>query len=486
MKKVFFSLLAILLSLTLSGCSLQDLVGGKKEKASSKSTQQSEKQIIAVALAEDEPNKALILRGIEDMAKDEDLEVKVLSAQDATSGQQSGSSGSQEKGGKDQKNQSSKGSSSESPLKDAKILIYQGGSPEILQAAQENKVPILALNELPAGVKAAGVILPNPDQAGELMAQSIAEKVSEGHVVFLQGDPGDSAAQAALAAFKRVLSKNSKITLHVISNPQGAESMAKQSLTDYLQKNPDQVKAIGAENEKLAAMANGLLKAQQLESKILLIGGQANNQSLDRMASGSQLADIDTSPYVQGVNAFQWAQKIVKKESLDISESVTGDQGEVPAKIIPVKPVTSENLAVVQKSYTKAAEAQKQETQKQDTKGQEAGSKQGSSGSSSGSNSSNSQSGGQQGSSGGQQGAGSMPQGVNKVTEKVHTEITREYLDAQGKVIGSEQSANDQVRTIPPEMLQKEMQQSKQSGGQGQESGGEKQGDAEKQDQKKQ
>jgi len=465
MKRILLVFFVILLSLTLTGCSLQDLLGNKKQKTSSKSSQDNQKPIIAVALNDEDPNKALILRGIEDMAKKEDMEVKVLSAKDTASGQQAeGKTGSQSKSDGNSKDQKK-----ESPLKDAKILIYQGGNKEFLQSAQEDKVPILALNEVPAGVKAAGVILPDPNQAGELMAQPILSKVTEGQVVFLQGDPGDSAAQEALAALRRVLNKNPKITVHSISNPSGSESIAKQALMEYLKKNPDKVQVICAQNEKLAAQAYEVLKDQQLEKKIPLIGGQANIQSLQRMASGGQIADIDTAPYIQGVNAFQWAQKIVKNEALDISASLTGDQGEVPAKIVPVKTVTPENLAVVQKSYTKAAEAQKQEeAQKKSESKQGSDQKKQGSSQSSDSKQGSSQNESKQGSSstpgGEQQTGGNMPQGVSKVTEKIRTEITREYLDAQGKVIGTEKNANDQVRTIPPEMLLKEMQQSKQGG----------------------
>jgi ABC-type sugar transport system substrate-binding protein len=498
MKRFFLIFFVILLSLTLTGCSLQDLLGNKKQKTSSKSSPEEEKKAIAVALNDEDPNKSIILLGIENMAKEGDMEVKVLSAKDVAGGQQA-EGGSQSKSksdtksksngnSKDQKDksQSTGGKDSESPLKDAKILIYQGGNKEFLQSAQENKVPILALSELPAGVKTTGIILPDPNQAGELMAQTILNKVSEGQVVFLQGDPGDSVAQEELAAFKRVLSKNPKITVHSITNPAGSESIAKQGLMEYLQKNPDTVKAIGAQNEKLAAQASELIKAQQLEKKILLVGGQANTQSLQRMASGTQVADIDTAPYILGVNAFQWAQKVVNKESLDINESITGDQGEVPAKIVPVKSVTPENLAVVQKSYVKAVEAQKQEEAKkqQDAQKQEGDKKQEGQQSSgdkkSDSGGSDQKEGQQQGPS---QGGVNIPQGATKVTEKVHTEITREYLDDKGKVIGTEKNSNDQARTIPPEILIKEQQAQqgaqqakKEGGGDKKEGGGEDEG----------
>lgn len=482
MKRFLLILFIALLSLTLTGCSFQELLGKGKGKTT-KSSQNEQKQTIAVALDDQDPNRALILRGIEDMAKKEDMEIQVLSAKDTESAQKAQSKNNGKANG--QKEQSSsqgnekKGSSSQegekeqSPLKDAKVLIYKGGNKQFIQTALEAKVPVLALDEIPAGVKAAGIILPDPDQLGALMAEPLLAKISEGQVVFLQGDPGNSASLETVAGLKRALNKNPKISVHVISNPAGSEAVAKQSLQEYLQKNPEGVKAIAAQNEKLASQAAEVLKTLQLDKKVLLVGADANLQSLQRMATGSQAADIDTAPYIQGVNAFQWAQKIMKNESLDISESITGDQGEVPAKIIPVKSVTSENLALVQKSYTQAIEAQKEQEaakEAEQNKGNQKDQKDQQK-----SNSGDKQEGQSGGESAQQQGNVAVPQGAEKVTERVRTEITREYLDGQGNVIGTEKAANDQVRTVPPEMLLQEMQKAQQGGqqeGQKSEQGG--------------
>lgn len=481
MKKILLIIFPLCLSLTITGCSLQDLLGKKQKTQSSSQSQQ--KMVIAVALNEQDPNKALIQRGIEDMAQKENIEVKVISSGKA-GGQQSGSSsgGQSSQGsssGEKSNSQSSQGQSSggsnskdsSSPLKGAKILIYQGGNPELLQSVQEEKIPVVALNELPSGVKAAGIILPDPQKAGALMAEPVLTKATEGQVVILQGDPSDSSSQEMVGTIKQILSKNPKLTVQVIASPAGSEAVARQGLMDVLQKNPGKVQAVIAQTEKLAAQAAEVLKSQQLEKKILLVGGQANQQSLQRMAGGTQVADVDTSPYIQGVNAFQWAQKIVNKESLDISESVTGEQGEVPAKIVPVKSVTSENLAVVQKSYAKAAEAAaKASSQGQQKQGSSSGESQdqkksGNQGDSQGQKGSSSQG---QSQSGGDTTGGNVPQGATKVMEKVQTTITREYLDDQGKVLGTEKSSSEQNRTVPPQMLQQETQQKSQQGKQDQ------------------
>lgn len=438
MSKRVRSLLVIFslcLSLTITGCGLQALLGNKNKTSSTKGGTET---VIAVSLNEDDPNKLLITKGIDDLAKKENVQVKYMD---------------QTAAGK------------ESPLKGAKVLIYQGGDASLLKSAETDKIPVLALSQLPTGVKLVGIITPDQEKAGELMAQTLVSKVAEGQVVILQGDPNEAGFQERLAGNKVVLSKNPKITVQTIVSSPDSESVTKQGLVDFLQKNPGKVQGILAHTEKLAALANEVLKQAQLDKKIILVGGQASVSSLERMSSGAQVGDVDTSPYLQGVNAYQWAQKIIKKESLDVNDSITSEQGEIPAKIIQVKAVTPENLAVIQKSYTKtlqSAEQDKKKTEqagqtskkdqtKDQTKDQGQAKKEDQSGDKSGASSS----------AGQQDKSSAMPPGVQKVTERIKTETTREYLDAQGKVIGTEKTANEQVKTVPPEMIKQQSEQSK-------------------------
>ena len=439
-KRVWFLLVifSLCLSLTITGCGLQALLGNKNKTSSTKGETET---VIAVSLNEEDPNKLLITKGIDDLAKKEKVQVKYL-------------------------DQSAAGK--ESPLKGAKVLIYQGGNASLLKSAETDKIPVLVLSQIPVGVKPVGIITPDQEKAGELMAQTLVSKVAEGQVINLQGDPNETGFQERLAGNKAVLSKYPKITVQNIVSSPDSESVAKQGLVDFLQKNPDKVQGILAHTEKLAVLANAVLKQAQLDKKVILVGGQASVSSLERMSSGAQVGDVDTSPYMQGVNAYQWAQKIIKKESLDVNDSITSEQGEIPAKIIQVKAVTPDNLAVIQKSYTKtlqSAEQDKKQTEEKEKKEQkgdqasqekdqgdskkeegQAGDKQGSS------NEGNKQAEGK---------ASNLPPGVQKVTERIKTETTREYLDAQGKVIGTEKTANEQVKTVPPEMLKQQSEQPK-------------------------
>jgi len=443
LRKLRFCLIvfSLCLSLTINGCGLQGLLGNKnKTSATNKSATQT---VMAVSLNEEDPNKLLITKGIDDLAKKENVQIKYLDQNVA---------------------------GTESPLKGVKILIYQGGSASILQKSQADKIPVLALTQLPSGVKVEGIITPDQEKAGELMAQTLVSKVAEGQIVILQGDPNESGSQERLAGNKAVLSKYPKLAVQTIASSPGSEGVAKQSLVDFLQKNPGKVQGILAHTEKLAVQANEVLKQAQLDKKIMLVGGQASVPSLERMTSGVQAGDIDTSPYLQGVNAYQWAQKIIKKEPLEVNDSITSDQGEIPAKIIQVKAVTPENIAVVQKSYTKTMQSAQQEKKQTEQASQASKPKDASKDSAKDSSKDPSkdqeqakktdQSGDKSGGSSEQQ-SSAIPPGAQKVTERIKTETTRDYLDAQGKVIGTEKTTNDQVKTVPPEMLKQQTEQPK-------------------------
>lgn len=458
------SITLLCLSLTISGCSVQDLLGNKKKSAASSEKKQ---QVIAVALDANDPNQVLIKKGIEDMASKENVQIKYVSSTGSGSQQEQGQSGQDQKNSSSQSGDSSAKGEADS-LQGGKVLVSQGENQELVQTALSKKVPVLALGRVPPGSKPAGVILPNQEKVGELMAQALVNKIQEGQAIILQGDASESGTQERLAGMRQVLGKYPKLSNQVISGQTGSEFIAQQALTDYLHKNPDKVQGILADSETMAAQAAEVLRQAGLDKKILLVGGQANVQSLQRMANGKQVADIDIAPYLQGVNAYQWAQKLLKKEPLDVNDSVTSDQGEIPAKVIPVKAVTAENLAITQKSYTKAISIAEQAKKSQDQKNASAsksskdpkgGSKDAAAGTSGSKDAKSSDSSSGSSKSTDKAGSVQIPPGAAKVTEHVKTTVTREYLDDKGKVLSTEQSASEQVRTVPPEMIKKEQEQ---------------------------
>lgn len=435
-------LFALCLSLTITGCGLQGFLGNKKKSSQSK-PDQGNQPIIAISLSNADPNQALILKGIQDMAAKENIQLKILPQDNppAQSNQSSGQSGSE-------------------ALQGGKVLIYQGnGKDSILKTAKEQKMPIIALGQLPAGSSVTGVIASDQEKSGEMMAESLVAKVPEGNIVIMQGDISSGGADEMLAGNRAVLSKYPKLNITVIPTPPQTESVAIQGFRDYLQKNQNKVQGVIAHTEKLAAQVAEVLKAENLDKTVYLAGGQTNVKSLERMANNQQGSDIDTSPYLMGVNAYQWAAKAMKNEPFDVNDSLTGDQGEVPAKVLPVKAVTKENLALVQKSYLKTLSAIQEES-KQEAAQKAAEQKGGTQAQSQ--NSQQGQSKDQQGQAQNKdsQGQGKdSPAGTTKVNERIKTETTREFVDAQGKVLSTEKSTNEQVKTLTPEMFSQQKKQ---------------------------
>ncbi|SPF38850.1 ABC-type sugar transport system, periplasmic component [Candidatus Desulfosporosinus infrequens] len=437
-------LFPLFLSLTITGCGLQELLVNKNNSS------KNQKSVISVSLNEDDPNNILYLKGIEDMAKKDDIQIMDLSQ---ATGEKNSSNAETDVGKESIYNANG------ATLQGGKVLIYQGGDPNLLQNAQEKTIPVLALSRLPSRIQPAGIVLSDQEKIGEQMAITLTNKLTEGQVVILEDDPNSSNSQEMLLGSRSVLSKFPKLTIETIGTPT-SESVAKETLPEYLQKNPGKVQAVLAQTEKLAAQAAEVLKGAQLEKKVVLIGGEANIQSLKRMSSGVQLGDVDISPYLQGIDAYQWAKKLLKNEGLDADDSITSDQGEIPAKLVSVKAVTPENLSLELNNYTQEISSIEQEKQTlSESQGKQSSSESKQNGGGSQDKQTANQVDTNNGDGGNPQSSVESSQvlpGVSKVTEQIKTETTREYLDSQGKVIGTEKSSNEKDETVPPEVIKQE------------------------------
>lgn len=429
-------LLVFGLSLTLTGCGLQDLIGNKNKKDTAKQKTE-DRQVIGLMLDANDPNQLLIKQAVKDMAEKDNIQVITLESE-------------------------GKSSQGKGLLQGTKVLICQGqGEKSVLEEAKKENIPVIAINQIPEQAKATGLIYSDQGQKGELMARTLEQEITEGDVVVLQENPSDQGSQELLVGHRAVLGKNSKIALHVIANRTAGVSTAKAALAEYIQAHKDTIKGILAHSEALAAMANQVLKEVGLEKQVVLIGGQANLQSLQRMTTGSQAADMDTSPYLQGAQAYQWANKVLKGEHLEVEDSLVSEQGIIPVKRIAIKTVTSDNLEQVKSNYAKSMSLAEQAQQKEEAETAKT-EKKDNSNSAQGENKSNGDKTGQasekaqggtaekEGSPSGQAG---IPSGTSKVNESIKTETTREYLDDKGQVLGTEKSSKEEMRTLPPENL---------------------------------
>jgi ABC-type sugar transport system substrate-binding protein len=445
--------LGLFILTTLTGCGvIQKLTGkGTKDKEQAqKGEQKQEKVKVGVVLSQQNEEVPQIKQGLMDAAKKENIQLVFI---------------------KDPKKEL------EQKGKDLKALIVQGGDEQIataLQTALKQKVPIIGIDQL-EGIKADAVVAPNYTHIGEIQADFLTNKLKSGAVVLLQGaDPG---SMEVVSGIKASLAKNPdiKIAQTFTSPSKGMSPVA--NFNDYLKNNPGKVQGIVATDSKLAMEVIESLKQTNQEKKILVVGAGTHKEALDKIASGDLNADVDKSPYLQGMYSIKLASQLSKQQTADADSTVSTDTGETPAKLVPVRLVVPENLPQFQKTYNQPIPQEEEEKEGKEGKEGEQGKQQ------SGQDKKGSQD-KQQGSEDkqesskegdqsskstskdkGSEQAKAMPAGVTQVREKITTNTQRDMLDKDGKVLGTEKETKEETRTLPAALVQAQQQSQQQSQG---------------------
>lgn len=469
-RKITAWLIALVFVASLgTGCGAINKLMGKSSNKGQQGRQAQKKQTIGVILSPNQEGAAQIKKGLQDAAKREDVKLEFLEDQ---GGQKEGEKDQQQEGQKDQQQKGGK---------DFTALIIQGGgaqqSPDILKEAAKKKIPVVAIDQAPES-KVDGLVGPDYFRVGELQGDFVRSKLKEGNVVLLQS--GEPSAEEVVSGSKTSLAQNPnlKIAQTFASPTKNASPTA--AFDDYLKKNPSGVQAVVATDSRLAMEAIEVLKKNNLNKKVLVVGAGTDKKAVDQIASGDLHADVDKSPYLMGLYAYKMASQLGRKQTGDADKTVVTPSGEVPAKLVPVQLVRPENLAQFQKVYAQPL-PQEGEGEKQGEGGKE---KQSSNqGGSQESNSGGSQKAGANAKQGDQQGKGQQAMGgATQVREKIRTETTREMLGPDGKVLGTETEVKEETRTLPAALVearQKAQQAGKEQGDTGDKQQ-DKQGDKEK------
>lgn len=415
---IVFSLL-LLLS-TATGCSaINKLMGRSSGQTGQKGSQQKNK--IAVMLAPGQENLAQIKQGLQDAAKKEGAQITFLDNQDA---------------GKQLTEQS----------KNFKALIVQASNSAGQQVPKDIKMPVVTIGQV-SGFKPEAVVIPDYVHIGELQGEFLKSKLKEGNIILLQSsEPG---AEEVVAGNKSSLASSPGLKIVQSFNSPAKNYSPVPAFAEYLKQNAGKVQAVLATDSKLALAAIESLKSFNLDKKVLVVGAGTDKQAVDKIVSGELSADVDTSPYLQGLYAFKLASLLGRKQSIDADRTVLTDAGETPAKMVPVHLVRTENVAKYQQMY---AQPQEESTSAQGQNKQGSDSSQQSSGEQQSGQGQQSQSQGQQGQQSAQ-GQAAAQSGVVKIRERIRTETTREMLGADGKVIGTESDVREEVRTLPAPLL---------------------------------
>ncbi|WP_066633596.1 substrate-binding domain-containing protein [Desulfolucanica intricata] len=263
-------------------------------------------------------------------------------------------------------------------------LVDPSMGPDIVPKLTEKGVKVLALETLPANTPLDGYIASDHRRVGELQARYVLQQAAAAgkpfRVLVLQGDPLDLAARDITAANEEVLKGNPQVAeLRVKDHLQAEPGLARTTVEEILTGGtPD---AILANDSRLAVAAVEVLKAKNLNERVVTVGVGADKKASEGIAAGDHEAEVDNSPELLAQYLMDAAVDLAQKDHWQYNTQVQNGQYDIPAKITPVRLITKDELYLLTDRWGNLKDkAKKEEQQSGQQGGQEnAGSNSGSS-----------------------------------------------------------------------------------------------------------
>lgn len=227
----------------------------------------------------------------------------------------------------------------------AKGIILQptpGLSSQAVLNLLARKIKTVVVEKLPQATPVDAYISYDPRRAGELMGQFVLEKIKNQPsptVLCLQESKGDKESQQTLAAMTSVLQQKPGTHIQVLSPGQGQETSSPQQLTPP----PAAIVVLSpALLPKFFEMSGG--SAGQQPVAVALGGGKEATAAIQE---GTLTAMVDTRPDLMGQMAVKAVQDLLKNQRWDPETHLQSDSADVPARMVPLRLITKENLFLV-------------------------------------------------------------------------------------------------------------------------------------------
>ncbi|MDU3199222.1 MAG: D-ribose ABC transporter substrate-binding protein [Anaerococcus hydrogenalis] len=283
MKK-FRKLLAVLAIaiFTFTACSIE----GQDTKDNSSNTKKEEKAKdgklkVGVSLSTlNNPFFVSIREGVEEAAKDKDVETVITDAQNDSSSQN---------------NQVEDLITQKVDL----IIINPVDSTAIsssVKKANEANIPVICVDRSSDEGEIVSFISSNNIEGGKLAGEFILEKAGkDAKVIQLEGIPGASSTRERGEGFKKATDKKIDLVASQTANFDRAEGMT--VMENLLQAQPD-VKAVFCQNDEMALGASEAIKASGKD--IVLVGFDGNEDAINAVKEGTMTATVAQKPKEMG------------------------------------------------------------------------------------------------------------------------------------------------------------------------------------------
>ncbi len=300
MKK-FRKLLAVLAIaiFTFTACSIE----GQDTKDNSSNTKKEEKAKdgklkVGVSLSTlNNPFFVSIREGVEEAAKDKDVETVITDAQNDSSSQN---------------NQVEDLITQKVDL----IIINPVDSTAIsssVKKANEANIPVICVDRSSDEGEVVSFISSNNIEGGKLAGEFILEKAGkDAKVIQLEGIPGASSTRERGEGFKKATDKKIDLVASQTANFDRAEGMT--VMENLLQAQPD-VKAVFCQNDEMALGASEAIKASGKD--IVLVGFDGNEDAINAVKEGTMTATVAQKPKEMGKIALETAVKYLKGEKVE-------------------------------------------------------------------------------------------------------------------------------------------------------------------------
>jgi len=278
--------------------------------------------------------------------------------------------------------------------------VDPAAAPGLVRKLAQANIRVIALETLPANSPLDGYITSDHARTGELMARYLLG-AAQGRqpplkTVILQGDQNDRVSRDITSSVLENLRNQTRVQVvlvkeHARGDPQQAVATLEQALATA----NNQIDAVLATDSRMAAATAAILKNRGLDQRVITVGVGADQQSSRALTAGEHDAEIDVMPDLIAQYAFDAAVGMATTGHWQYDKQVENGDFDVPAKVTPVRLITSSEAYLLEQRWNKMGGQQAQQGQQnqqgqqgqqsqQSGQGQQSGSQGSGSGSSSG------------------------------------------------------------------------------------------------------
>lgn len=265
----------------------------------------------------------------------------------------------------------------------AKVIIVEPVEPDMLKAGlqelQKQGIKIICLGNLPTDLPVDAYITPDFRRAGEIQGQQVLEKVkSEGKslkILILRGPKNNKTADAILAGNMSALQGQKGITSISVEEVAGWNASTAFDIVRTKLTGGSPPQAILAHSPEITAAAVQALEQLALQGQVKTYGMGTQVKAVEALAQGKHVAEVDFMPEMLAQTLIDAVESLSKGDSWQYERQVKNGTHSVPAKFIPIRSITVNNLYLLQERMEKMKKGQEKTTEKEEKGGGEGGEK---------------------------------------------------------------------------------------------------------------